>query len=248
MYTRCPECRTPFKITRAQLAARAGLVRCGRCGAVFRAHEQLLEIPDGSSVENASSRRRRRKSTKTRADGDPGIPTISELSFAPRRRRLHPLLWVAANLALFLVLAWQAIYFYRQELAQYSTLAPFVREFCRHSGCHIEIRPLPPPELSETTIAPHPRFANGLRIRAVMVNRTRVPLPFPLMEVSLTDSAGTPLARRTFQPRQYLEKPAAAGRMEPNVAVRALVDVTNPSSKAVGYEIRLLSPDETPQN
>ena len=39
--TQCPECSTRFKVTSEQLAASEGIVRCGRCNAVFNAGEYL---------------------------------------------------------------------------------------------------------------------------------------------------------------------------------------------------------------
>jgi predicted Zn finger-like uncharacterized protein len=42
MLTTCPECRTTFRLTQAQLDARRGLVRCGTCRAVFNAYDALL--------------------------------------------------------------------------------------------------------------------------------------------------------------------------------------------------------------
>ncbi len=39
--TRCPECDTRFKVSKEQLAAHEGLVRCGRCQNVFNAREHL---------------------------------------------------------------------------------------------------------------------------------------------------------------------------------------------------------------
>ena len=39
--TQCPTCNTRFKITQAQLDAREGMVRCGRCQAVFDARPYL---------------------------------------------------------------------------------------------------------------------------------------------------------------------------------------------------------------
>ncbi len=42
MLTTCPECHTTFRISQAQLDCRRGLVRCGRCSAVFNAYDTLL--------------------------------------------------------------------------------------------------------------------------------------------------------------------------------------------------------------
>lgn len=250
MYTRCPECRTPFRITRAQLTARGGLVRCGKCQGVFSASEHLLwfaptaETPaNGTFIVDEPKRRTRRKRRTAHADDrtDPAIPTISELSWARPQRRLHPLAWATINVALLVGLLAQGLYFYRNELARHNALQAVVAEYCFWLGCDIDTsEPWVAPELGTTTIAPHPRFANALRLRAVLVNRADAPQLHPRMEIVLTDSTGTVLARRIFQPRDYLEAPTPD--MQPNVAVPALVDLTNPDGKAVGYEIRLLPP------
>jgi predicted Zn finger-like uncharacterized protein len=41
LVTRCPRCRTLFRVTPAQLQARTGRVRCGRCMHAFDAYEAL---------------------------------------------------------------------------------------------------------------------------------------------------------------------------------------------------------------
>ena len=35
LVTRCPNCGTAFRVQRDQLSARAGTVRCGKCGDMF---------------------------------------------------------------------------------------------------------------------------------------------------------------------------------------------------------------------
>ncbi|MFA5371560.1 MAG: DUF3426 domain-containing protein [Sideroxydans sp.] len=47
--TQCPACATRFNVSEAQLEARDGLVRCGRCETVFNAREHLL--PDEPSPQ-----------------------------------------------------------------------------------------------------------------------------------------------------------------------------------------------------
>lgn len=42
MQTSCPECRTAFRVSQGQLGLRRGLVRCGKCNAVFNAYDTLL--------------------------------------------------------------------------------------------------------------------------------------------------------------------------------------------------------------
>lgn len=56
MLTTCPECRTTFRLSQAQLEARRGLVRCGHCKAVFNAYDTLLpEFEAPAAVEPAPS-------------------------------------------------------------------------------------------------------------------------------------------------------------------------------------------------
>lgn len=45
LVTRCPACRTAFRLVADQLRLRQGLVRCGHCETVFDAREHLIEVP-----------------------------------------------------------------------------------------------------------------------------------------------------------------------------------------------------------
>lgn len=57
MQTTCPECRTVFLVSQDQLGLRRGLVRCGRCNAVFNAYDTLLaelrDAPESTPVPPA---------------------------------------------------------------------------------------------------------------------------------------------------------------------------------------------------
>ncbi|MFJ4289332.1 DUF3426 domain-containing protein [Cupriavidus sp. NPDC089707] len=57
LVTRCPACRTAFRLVADQLRLRQGLVRCGHCETVFDAREHLIEIPlpAGSATPPASA-------------------------------------------------------------------------------------------------------------------------------------------------------------------------------------------------
>jgi predicted Zn finger-like uncharacterized protein len=52
-YTRCPGCRTVFRVTPAQLALRAGQVRCGHCRTVFDGTAHLIQLaPIGAGARD----------------------------------------------------------------------------------------------------------------------------------------------------------------------------------------------------
>lgn len=268
MYAQCPACLTTFKVSPAQLEARGGMVRCGICSAIFHAEQRLLKIPPpgpetavteevpaaaskktrrarGGKRKGTASQRRtgRIKSVETQFAEDAGIPIVTELQgFAGPRSRWRPALWGVGDVLLLLLLVGQFVFFYHNELATIPSWRPAAVEFCRYAGC--EIRPLQDMariELLQTTIAPHPKYDNALRIRTVLVNRAAFAQAYPWMEVSLTSNTGAVIARRTFAPAQYLETPAAEA-LTPNVVATTLLDVTNPDGKAVGYEIRLVTP------
>jgi hypothetical protein len=84
-----------------------------------------------------------------------------------------------------------------------------------------------------------------LRIRATIVNRADVAQPYPMIEVSLTNSQGQLVARRTYKPREYLRHPdAATAGLPPQVAVQAQLEITSPGPQASGFEVLLVPPTE----
>jgi hypothetical protein len=208
-----------------------------RCSQKYQTH--AWGKPEGK----LRRRRTRIEPALTTNAEDAAIPTVTELEVIVKPRSFwRSFFWSLGNLALLFLLAGQIIYFYHDELAADPSWRPVVREFCDHAGC--ELRPrqdIARIELLQTSIAPHPKYANALRIRATLVNRATFAQAYPGMEISLTSNAGNVLARRTFAPAQYLE-PLASSALTPNVVATALLDVTNPDGKAVGYEIRLVTP------
>ncbi len=268
MHTQCPACLTTFKVTPTQLEVHGGMVRCGICSAVFHAEQRLLQVPSKSTrteavppqepetTKNDRGRRSgksRRRSGRRRADKlraldeklaeEAAIPTITRQPlFAKPRLRVSSLLWGFGGLTLLMLLAGQFVYFYRNELATLPSWRPYLVDICLYAGCELRpLRDIARIELLQTSIAPHPDYENALRLRATLVNRAAFRQAYPGMEVSLTSNTGSVIARRTFSPIQYSEAPLES-IMIPNVVATVLLDVTNPDGKAVGYEIRLVTP------
>ncbi len=257
MYTQCPECQTVFNLTVAQLKVRDGLVRCGMCATTFRANRFQLKVPPPEEeIEKPKRARARRGSSRPPIPRhDPSAPPqpparvdiklpLSLGALRPSRYRAGVAwaLWFLGSILLLGTLSAQFVFFYRNELAQLPGWQPWVTEFCDYTDCDIKPpRDIAQIELLKTTIAPHPKFNQALRLRTAMVNRAAFRQALPSMEVSLTNNAGNVIARRVFTPPQYLENPFGVGTLTPNVVVTALLDVTNLDGKAVGYEIRLVA-------
>lgn len=260
MYTRCPNCQTVFTLTPSQLKARDGLARCGQCRQVFRADEHLLDgAPPGSSARATRRAGHSRKSasrpaapTKERtakrgksapiepADRPPGQETQAPGAGTHRTRAVF---WMLGSFLLLLALLGQVVFFYGGELSAGSPeLRAGAEQVCRVLGCRIrprqDIRQI---DLADARVGPHPTYDQALRVRATLVNQAGFVQPYPLLEVTLTDSEGVTIARRSFAPTEYLGKTAAPlDGMPVNVAVAASLDVTQPPGRGVGYEIRLL--------
>ena len=50
MLSRCPACATVFRVDTAQIRARDGRVRCGRCQAVFDALDAMVDVPAPAGI------------------------------------------------------------------------------------------------------------------------------------------------------------------------------------------------------
>ena len=271
MHTRCPQCETVFRVTPAQLKVREGMVRCGRCQHAFAADKHLVRKAAKVTPKGAPTARKRSASKKTgaaestrpmgashtlgRADPEltgsktealaaPDVPPLTR----PLKLKTRAIYWVAGSLLLLFLLAGQALIFYGYELARHvPELRSSVDILCDPLPCRrlplIDMRRM---DLVETRVAPHPRYDKALRVKATLVNRAEIVQPYPLLEVSLIDSQGQLVARRTYPPREYLSKPEVIQQgMPPQLAINVQLDITSPNVQASGYEVLLLPPPES---
>ncbi len=264
MYTRCPECQTVFRITAAQLKARAGQVRCGRCQHVFAADAHLVEAPARPAPKKRAPRKNAKYEKKpadnlelpyddvaaTAPESGPSTPTDEERHTPPEplwlapRSRTRTFYWAAGNSLLLILLFLQVLVFYGREIVR---VAPFLETtfgaVCDLLPCRKPALDLRRLDLIESQVAPHPRYDKALRVRAALVNRAETVQPYPLLEVSLLDNQGRLLARRAYSPKEYLAKDAAGeAGLPPQLAVNIEIDITSPGPQASGFEILLLPP------
>lgn len=270
MHTRCPQCQTVFRVTPAQLKVREGMVRCGRCQHAFVADKHIVRKIPKTAPKGAPAPTRKRavnkkisapESAKPKSTAS-GIPheqpkaTFSaqalpspEVPPLTRRSQIKTrnIYWVAGCIALLFLMAGQALIFYGYEFARHAPLLrPSVDILCDPLPCRrlplIDMRRM---DLVETRVAPHPRYDKALRVKATLVNRAEIAQPYPLLEVSLIDSQGQLVARRTYPPSEYLSKPEVIQQgMPPQLAINVQLDITSPNAQASGYEVLLLPPTE----
>lgn len=166
-------------------------------------------------------------------------PAIEPAHPKPLSRRWP---WFIASLLSLLLLAAQAVYFYRVDIAaRLPGLKPALNSYCSLLACTI---PLPQrPELmsiESSDLEADPQQANIITLSALLHNRAAFTQAYPSLELSLTDTEEKVVARRTFTPADYLpvgadEKSGLPAKREMNVQLRIDTSDLSPS----GYKLFL---------
>ena len=252
LVTRCQVCATAFKVQRAQLAARGGKVRCGKCGTVFdgiaglvEESTQLLRIEPSPQLGLFDPARKPRAAAEEGpAPDDAPLPEflVDEVPAGA-----SPLLWGTLALLAAAALVAQAGYRYRAELG---VLAPSVRpaleSACRFAGCTV---PLPRrPELmsiDSSDLQADTRSESLIVLNALLRNRAPFPQEFPRLELTLTDDSDRPVLRRVLAPADYLDKARAAAAAQgigPGAEAGLRVNLDTDGVRATGYRLYLFYP------
>ncbi len=234
MITRCPACATAFRVTEPQLSARAGQVRCGRCGALFDALAALSPGPASRPArEDAKA-----ASMAVLLDTERDV----SFDFGPQSRLRPSRLWWLASAFLLLALAVQGGYRYRGEIAVLLPEAkPLVQSICAELGCDVPL----PRRAELLSIESSDLQADGTHpsvmvLTATLRNRAGFIQAFPALELSLTSTEGQTVARRVLTPRDYASQ---STRSEPGFAagseLQIRVYIEAAALKPTGYRLYL---------
>ncbi len=275
LVTKCASCGTTFRVTQQQLQAHNGKVRCGTCMTVFDGLAALVAIPDpaqpgvpsadaavaeppGFELEPvvaaaAPQAEAPRAPGATREEHDYG-PAPQQLSLdeqlypdvAPRPGARA---WAAGAVLLALVLAGQAAYVYRGELAaQYPVLRPALVQLCGPLRCTVA----PPQRPKQIAIEASDLQAMDtsrpglIQLTATLRNHAGHDLGYPAIDLVLTNTKEHTLARRIFSPGEYLERgrDILAG-LPANAEITVRLDLDTGDLHPAGFRLDLL-PAPTP--
>lgn len=194
------------------------------------------------------------------ARGAPTLPPVqsdAEISYAeseedydfgPHRRRravIAATLWSAGGLALVLLLALQATFHFRSDIAAHvPELRGWLGRACEALGCDVPL----PSRASLVTIEasemqPDASAHGVLALTAVLRNRAAFAQQQPWLELTLTDAQDRAIARRVLAPRDYLGPRAEFEQAFPAGAeqsLRLLLDVE--TLPARGYRLLVFYP------
>ena len=165
------------------------------------------------------------------------------IALAAEKPSSWPFRLAAAGLAL--ALAGQALFHFRGELAaSVPGLRPALETFSLALGS-----PLPLPRHAEqvnietSDLQTDPARGNLLVLNATLRNKAPYGQAYPSLELSLTDTQDTVIARRVFAPADYLSAKTAADSVFPgnaDVAVRLWIEAVDLS--AAGYRLFVFYP------
>ena len=251
----CPACETRFRYQPEQLDAADGLLRCGVCQEVFNAREQL-GLSDAAPTDD-------KHLNDSPADDHPtprqGAELLAGLSTAdhgfehhlPSKPRRWP--WALMSLLAALLLLAQLAYWQRDTLLTHPQLPTQWKNqaltLCNTLAlqCTRDSQRTPQPSQAfisqKLIVRPHPEVDNALRVDAILLNRSADEHPFPLLELRFSDMYGTTVARRLFTPAQYLAGELnALSQLPGQQPVHIALDIVDPGSTAVNYQIALFDP------
>ncbi len=166
-------------------------------------------------------------------------PFIHEPVPEPRRPWL-----AAACMLLTAVLAAQAVFFYRGELAARHPLArQWLNAACAYAGCTVPLPRETKPVLIEASDLQlvDPAHPDRIQLTATLRNHAGHDVAYPALDLVLTNATDHTLARRIFLPMDYLGKdrdPHAGLTANAELTVRLTLDTGNLG--AAGFRLALL--------
>ena len=261
LVTRCPTCGTAFRALPTQLQARSGMVRCGKCTAVFDAVANLVEeAPEAARAEPSpqlglfdagarasapGARHPARPALRRRTLADEGpLPEFLEDEPPPAR---FALVWGLGALLALAALAGQLAYQYRTELATLVPPAkPYLQQACALIGCEVRLpRQLELLSIESSDLQADKRGESLIVLNAVIRNRASFAQELPSLELTLTDAEERAVVRRVLHPADYLPgrgRAALEAGIAPGAEAALRMHFDTGDVRATGYRLYLFFP------
>ena len=187
------------------------------------------------------------------ADRSPNQPLFALRDLEQEPIRLHQfvhesrwpkILWGTALVAALLLSGWQYVYFNLKDLA-HGSLRPWLAQACHLLDCVL------PPQFdiaqvrtNSLIVRSHPTQRGALAVDAIITNQADFPQPYPVLQLQFSDLNGAPVAGRRFQPGEYLSGELTGARLMPvQQPVHIALEIVDPGSRAVNYQLSVAAPD-----
>jgi len=172
------------------------------------AHSDHFEASTGQIDDDLSATPSGKLEPRLRALDDPVIEERADLDLSTRpapTNAVRRARWPAAGLALALAALFIQLRFtLLDEIASVPGARPYVAVFCRYTGCELP-QSLDGPAIAVTRseMDLHRTQPDALVVRIHLINRSQEEQVYPSLEISLHDSNGQLLARRTYLPDEF---------------------------------------------
>ena len=148
---------------------------------------------------------------------------------------------VLLTILLLSALGLQLIWFKRDALSLQAEWRPRIEWMCAQLPCTVAPqRDLTAISSENLVVRSHPETENALLVSLSFRNNAAFAQPFPVLTLKFTDIDQKPVGIRRFLPHEYLQE-GLRGRtiMPPDTSVQARVDIVDPGSNAINYEVFL---------
>jgi predicted Zn finger-like uncharacterized protein len=177
-----------------------------------------------------------------------GPPPAPDYDFTPApspRLRGRSARWLAGASMLCLLLAGQLGYVFRAEIAAaYPQTRPALERACGLFRCTVALpRQADQWSIESSDLQADPGRPSLVTLAAVLRNRSALAQDFPALELTLTDAANEPLARRVLTAEDYLPKGMnPRPGLGPNNEVVVRIGLETGNLNPVGYRLFLFYP------
>ncbi len=265
LFTRCPGCKTVFRVTEAQLGLRAGQVRCGHCRTVFNGRDELIVLeppaleqePDedellkgpptvtlrsAHALEPAPAREEPRPAAAPSA-----ADYENRFTWEPPKKpsRVAKVLGAIAIPVLAVALVLQALFHFRDALAAHMPSSkPVLVRACAMIGCTIRpLRDVSALSIDASDLQADPAHRGLLILTATIRNRASYAIGYPYLELTLTDAQDSVVVRRALTPLEYVSgatSTSAGIAANGEVPVKLFIDAS--ATSQAGYRLYLFFP------
>ena len=222
----CPKCETVFRVTREQLLAADGALRCGSCFTIFDAssnveetNPQVLKESEGDIRESNIHAHQEQLSNKKTQDRDrfleldtaylkviknSSIADSFDLLMAPRSRAKVSRIWHWASILLILLGLSQYLYFNFERYAGDPNYRIYAEQLCAFLGCHLaEFSDPESLSVGDLSIRSDPDNTNALIVDAIIQNTAAFRQSFPGIKLEFYDASSMLVAKRIFPAVSY---------------------------------------------
>jgi predicted Zn finger-like uncharacterized protein len=183
--------------------------------------------------------------TTTAAPAREYLPEPEAPAAQPAARKPAMWGWISGTAVLALLLAAQSVFLYRTEIAaNYPDAGPYLRQACGILQCTV---PLPRDaellKIEASDLVSDPAQPKRVTLSTLLSNHAKFRLAWPALELTLTNAADETVARRIFQPAEYLRPGTSiqAG-MAPLSEVPVKLDLDVGDLSAAGYRLYVFYP------